>query len=242
MRLREIEDFHWFHPLLRKHQMEIIGILTDQLHIFRSIAGIIEEKLRQNSLHKITDVCSGNGNPAIYIHTRLQNQLSATILTDLYPQETPFHTNIHYQKSPINILEIDPDKDRIYTMYNAFHHFTDSEKKVIVKNFCDQKSHFVFVEILRPDLFSLVQVIFASTIGVLVFTPFIRPFDWKRLFLTYILPVNIFTVLTDGIISVFKSSTKKSYQDLLKEYSDSDKIEITEIFSFPTFLVVIQSK
>ncbi len=45
-------------------------------------------------------------------------------------------------------------------------------------------------------------------------TPFIRPFRWKRLFWTYVIPLVPFTCWWDGIISQFRAYTPADLERL----------------------------
>jgi hypothetical protein len=125
-----------------------------------------------------------------------------------------------------------------YTMFNAFHHFKDKEKVKIVQEIQNSGSTAFIVEILEPTIFCLLKIFFTTTIGSLVLTPFIRPFSLKRLFFTYILPVNILTITFDGIVSVLKSRSVKQYQDLFA--NNEHAIKIFRIKNGLTPLIAIQ--
>ena len=76
-----------------------------------------------------------------------------------------------------------------------------------------------FVEPLQPDLPTFAEVLFLTTVGNFFLAPFVRPFSWRRIFFTCVLPVNIFTIAFDGIVSVFKSKTAAAYRKLLEDGS-----------------------
>jgi hypothetical protein len=109
-------------------------------------------------------------------------------------------------------------------MFNAFHHFRDEEKLQIIQKIQFSGSEAFFVEILEPNLICLVKVFFTSTIGNLVLTPFIRPFSFRRLLLTYVLPVNLLTITLDGVVSVLKSRSVSQYKKLFAPLGHSVKI------------------
>jgi hypothetical protein len=71
----------------------------------------------------------------------------------------------------------------------------------------------------------------------LVFTPFIRPLSLRRIFFTYILPVNLITITYDGIISVLKSRTADQYRSLFAEHGAS--VEVTRLTEGITPLIVV---
>lgn len=116
------------------------------------------------------------------------------------------------------------DRETYYTMFNAFHHFSDPMKRELVKRMREAKSPVIIAEILQPTVLCLLNVIAMTTIGCILLTPFIRPFSFGRLFFTYVLPVNILTITADGVISVFKSRSVKQYKTLFADCPDGVKI------------------
>jgi hypothetical protein len=217
MKLKELEDYEGFPKNLRQFQMDFIGIMTRLLHLYKPLVPMIETHLSKNRKRQIMDLCSGSGQPAIYIHQQLQ-KIEGTLLTDKFPQVINEIDRVIYVKHSVDILKMNFEAQYFYTMYNAFHHFTDEEQKEIVSKLSAAKASFLIVEILQPNLLSLLQVILASTLGQLLITPFIKPFSLTRLLFTYIIPINIFTVLYDGVISVIKSKSVKEYKKLLGNY------------------------
>ena len=242
MKLRELEDFAWFPAILRKYQMELIGNMSTWLLVYSSSITFLRELLVKYRITKITDLCSGSGLPAIHIHDRLKDVLTTTTLTDIYPQTPIVSKGVTYLSTPVDVLKVIPEEGQLYTMYNSFHHFSESEMRQLIKKLTESKSKFLIVEILRPDWLSFLQVTFASTLGVLIFTPFIRPFEWKRLFFTYIIPLNIFTVLIDGWISVIKSKSVSSYASILSDFCQENTISIQQHFNFPAFVIQLKNK
>jgi hypothetical protein len=123
-------------------------------------------------------------------------------------------------------------------MFNAFHHFTDEEKLNIVQDMQNSDCTAFIVEILEPTVWCLLKVVFTTTLGSLVLTPFIRPFSLKRIIFTYIIPINIITITFDGIVSVLKSRSLTQYQYL---FANKDAaINIFRLKNGLNRLIVIQ--
>lgn len=110
-----------------------------------------------------------------------------------------------------------------YTMFNAFHHFSDEDKLKIVQKMHASGSSAFLVEVLEPTPVCLLKVLLTGTLGTLLLTPFIIPFSLKRLFFTYLIPVNLFAITIDGVVSVFKSRSLKHYQKLFTGHGESIK-------------------
>jgi hypothetical protein len=220
--MKELEDYDWFPQRLRRYQVEFIGAVATWFDIYKPLVPAVQQLLQQNNLRQITDCCSGGGAPAVYMHRQL-NGAAVTALTDKFPQPQGKQvTGVSNNAQSADILLLQPVKGTLYTMYNAFHHFDEAQQKTILINFAGSGSSFIIAEILQPDISTALKVFLSSTIGQLLLTPFIKPFSPVRLFFTYLLPVNIFTVAYDGIVSAIKSKTTGQYQQLVAGINTND--------------------
>ena len=220
--MKELEDYSWFPPVLRNFQTEFIGFVVDKFLVY----DVFIQHLKTIPLSKqpMIDLCSGSGEPAISIF-RKSNCFSRLNLTDKFPSSIKINDdNIHYESQSIDVLTMEFKPGNYYTMFNAFHHFTEKEKVKITQNIQNSGSTAFIVEILEPTVFCLLKIFFTTTLGCLVMTPFIRPFSLKRLFFTYIIPINLITITFDGIVSVFKSHSVKQYRDLFAKNDEGIKI------------------
>lgn len=104
-------------------------------------------------------------------------------------------------------------------MFNAFHHFSTAQQKEVVQNMALNGAPFLIAEILEPGLLNVIKIFFTGTVIQLLTAPFVRPFSTGRLLFTYLIPVNLFTVVYDGIISVMRSKTAAQYQNELQGVS-----------------------
>lgn len=220
--VKELEDYHWFPPVLRNYQTDFIGFLVTRFNVYDVF--IQHLKTLRLSMLPMTDLCSGSGEPAISIF-RKSNCFSSLKLTDKFPTALKINdTKIFYDLQSTDVLEMEFKPETCYTMFNALHHFTDEEKVTIAQKIQNSGSTAFIVELLEPTVFCLLKIFFTTTIGCLVLTPFIFPFSLKRMFFTYILPVNILTISFDGIVSVLKSRSVKQYQDLFTNKDCAIKI------------------
>ncbi len=241
MQIKELEDYPWFPPLLRRFQTEIIGEIAVQVQAYKALRQPVGAMIRRHSLTRMVDLCSGSGKPALALHKAVGMAEIPLFCTDLYPaslQPNPGYIVVH---TPVDVLNLTCEKGVMYTMLNAFHHFDDKQKKAIIQQMIKQRACFVFAEILKPGVLSLLQVCVASVVGTLLFTPFIRPFSWLRLGLTYLLPINILTVLIDGILSVFRATNKTKLKKIFASEIENGQLDVVERFSFPVFITYIQS-
>lgn len=233
--MKELEDHDWFPPLFRKFQMDFLAFTVTKFKVYE---GFIDH-LRSSGIARqpMIDLCSGSGEPAITIYKKT-NCFSHLTLTDKYPVKNFQDDNdIVYLPHSVDVLQMQFQPGVCYTMFNAFHHFSDTDKLKMVEDVSRSGSQGYFVEILEPRVDTLLKVFIATTLGLLLVTPFIKPFSWKRLLFTYLIPVNIFTITFDGIVSVVKSRSVKQYQKLFFRYGDN--VKFTRIRHWLTSVVVI---
>jgi len=222
--MRELEDYTWFPTTLRNFQMDFIGFVVTKFNFY----AVFIEHLQKQNIEQDTmyDLCSGSGEPALSIYHK-SKCFKKLLLSDKFPSSA----NIQFS----DVLQMDFQKDNCYTMFNAFHHFEDKEKIQIITKLKVAGAKAYFVEILEPSLLFLLKVTALTLVANLFITPFIRPFSFTRIFFTYIIPINLFTITYDGIISVLKSRSIKQYQKLLP-----DDVSVYHLKKRLSSLVVIE--
>ncbi len=220
--IKELEDYNWFPQLFRHFQAAYIGSIIKWTKFYQPLVPVVQQLLNENKIDKIQDLCSGSGMPAVFMQQQMSGH-NKTILSDKFPEQSFANTeNVIYLNTETDVLLLQPERNTCYTMYNSFHHFTDSEQEQVLKNLQAANAPFVIAEILEPDFFTMIKIIFTTTLIQLLTAPFVKPFSLLRLLFTYIIPVNIFTVTYDGIISVLKSKSVQQYQNLVNKTANGN--------------------
>jgi hypothetical protein len=219
--MNELEDLPYFSPLLRNFQTEFIGFVVTRFNVYQAFIKHIQSLPQPQQ--PMIDLCSGSGEPAIHIFKE-SNCFSDLILSDKFPNRLINADKISYLPDSMDVLKMEFHSGVCYTMFNAFHHFKDEDKLKIGQKILSSGSQSYFVEILEPTIICLLKVLFITTLGNLLLTPFIRPVSFTRIFFTYIIPVNIFTITYDGIVSVLKSRTINKYRKLFAGLGESVKV------------------
>jgi len=220
--IKEIEDYSWFPTIFRRYQADYIGSIVKWLSVYRPVVSELERVVGSTRPQFMHDLCSGSGIPAAYMEEQVKD-LPPTALSDKFPDRSfKDKPKLIYIRTSTDVLKLVPQSGFCYTMYNSFHHFSSAEQKELVIKLAANKNAFFFAEILQPGILTMVRVIFASTILQVFTAPFVKPFSLKRLFFTYIIPVNLLTVLYDGIVSVCRSRSANYYQGLLKDVAKND--------------------
>ena len=106
------------------------------------------------------------------------------------------------------------------TLFNSFHHFRPSAARAIIRDAVHAKQPVAIFEI--PERSLPTALLFLMTpLFVWGTTPLIRPFRWRRLFWTYLIPLVPLTCLWDGIVSQLRAYTVAEFEELAKEFSGS---------------------
>jgi hypothetical protein len=210
--MKELGDHSWFPSFFRNLQTDFIGFVAIKLKAYNAFIKYVTDLSLPKQ--KMIDLCSGSGEPAVSIFKKT-GCFTSLLLTDKFPSPRSFSDQrIHYEHARKDVLDMVFENGACYTMFNAFHHFSDTEKLELIKKIRSSGSRAFIVEILEPNVICILKVLALTTFGSLVMTPFVRPFSLRRLFFTYIIPVNILTISFDGIVSVFKSRSLQQYQKL----------------------------
>lgn len=234
--MKELEDYNWFPPVLRNFQTDFIGFFVVRFNVYNVFVDYL--KTLALPVQSMTDLCSGSGEPATSIF-RKSNSFSSLTLTDKYPRPVKrIDDKIVYKMKSIDVLEMEFKKDTCFTMFNAFHHFEDADKLKIIQKIQRSGADAFIVELLEPTVFCFFKIFCIGTFGTLLLAPFILPFSFSRLFFTYVIPVNIFTITYDGIVSVFKSRSLKQYQNLFS--NTENPLKIFQIKNGLNTLIVLQ--
>ena len=237
--MKELEDHTWFPTFLRNFQTDFIGFVASRFGLYECFIRHLDTLTLP--LKPLTDLCSGSGVAIAEIFRKAANFTRLT-LTDKFPSQSAARgEKISYEKNSVDVLKIEFSNDSYYTMLNSFHHFNDEEKLLITERICHAGATAFIVEILEPTMICFLKVFFTTTIGCLLFTPFIAPFSFTRFFFTYILPLNLITITFDGMVSVFKSRSVRHYQKLFMGLPDVSVIRLKSCMH-PLILISINSK
>jgi hypothetical protein len=237
MFLKELEDYPWFPSSLRKMQLEYVGWVSVQLKLYRPI---LKEIIKFPSNQWI-DLASGSGWPACYLQKNTAHQIHYA-LSDLYPDSVSNEVKklVEVEPESLDLIKFQPQNGKQYSLFNAFHHFSSTQQKQMIKKMKEAKASCIIAEVLEPSLLSFTQV----TLAALILQPLtawaIRPFSVLRMITTYLIPIQLVTVAWDGWLSVFKSKTAKQYKELVCEFADHQySIEVKRIQQLQGNLIVI---
>jgi hypothetical protein len=237
MFLKELEDYPWFPPYLRKMQLEYVGWISVHLRLYQPILKLLQRFPSNNWI----DLASGSGWPAYYLQANSENKIHYK-LTDLYPTSfsNEVKKNMAFDHASYNLLKFQPQTLMQYTIFNSFHHFSSEQQKVFIQKIKDARTSCIITEVLEPTWLCLIQVTVAAFIIQPLTAWAIKPFSLLRIITTYLLPIQLITVAWDGWLSVFKSKTMNQYKALFSSLADNHyTVEVKRITQLRGNLIII---
>lgn len=236
--MKELEDYKQFPSFIRNIQTEFIGFVVTAFPVYKPFISYLKSK--PAAYPQMFDLCSGSGQPAVSIFKESGTFGKLTLSDKFPPAKFIAEETIEYLPVSMDASRLQFKPGICYTMFNAFHHFSDSEKHDLLKR-CRKAGAVIFiVEILRPNATCFLKVLFATVLGVPLLTPFIRPFSFNRIIFTYLIPLSWLSIIYDGIISVIKSRSPLQYQKILADEIRHFEIQTNGSVIAP--LLIINSK
>lgn len=232
--LFEFEDYPWFPKIIRDGGTDFLGFILKFLKFYEPAIKILENLVKETGHQEIVDLCSGNGGPISLVKEEIDANLEIRYtLTDKYPNLSSYHHHktktggtINYHSQSLDILTDTIKYPGIRTMFTAIHHFKETDVKTILKNTIKDKTPIAFFDGGDKHMFSILAIFFTHPILFFFVTPFIKPFKWSRLFLTYALPLIPLYAVWDGIVSILRLHTPENLLFL------ANQVDINKQFSW----------
>jgi hypothetical protein len=220
--LFELEDQPWFPATIRDLATDYLHFMQDAAGMHRGMLPFIEEALKAGGTTHIVDLCSGGSGPlpAIVRDLRRQGVRASATLTDLFPNVPAFEHvavasdhSIDFVARPVDARAVPRELRGLRTLFNGLHHFRPADAQAILRDAAAAGQPIAIFEMSRRTP-AMIVVVFLVPLFVLLATPFMKPFTWKRLFWTYVLPFVPLTCLWDGIVSQFRAYTLAELREM----------------------------
>jgi hypothetical protein len=209
--LFEIEDQPWCPRLLRDAATDYLQFVFDLTRQYEPVAREIKALLRADSTRRIVDLCSGGGGPwrSLAQLVQLTGEHPIQIaLTDKFPSAEGAGRAatgpVRYVEDPVDATRVPADLTGVRTMFTAFHHFDPGTAKSVLRDASLGRQPIAIFEVTQRTL-GMVLLVALSPLLVLAVTPWIRPFRWSRLMLTYLVPVLPLFIMFDGVVSCLRT-------------------------------------
>ncbi len=227
LQLFELEDQPWFPTVPRDLATDYLRFMETRFALHRPAVALVAELLGSISADAVVDLCSGGGGPIERVREDLDAEgLPARFtLTDRYPNVPAFERaaqasggRVTYAANPVDARDVPEDLRGVRTLFNAFHHFAPRDAVAVLRNAAQARQPIGVFEMLPTrSVPALLMMLIITPVLVVLATPFIRPFLWRRLFWTYVLPIVPLTCWWDGVVSLLRAYTVPELERLARE-------------------------
>jgi hypothetical protein len=191
---------------------------------------ILADAMRRARETRITDLCSGGGGPWRRLTRGLeQNGVAGDLLlTDRFPNvraterlDAPPRWRVAYHPASVDARQVPSELAGFRTMFSAFHHFDPNDARKVLGDAVAARIPIAVFEATRSDAPGILAML-PVPLMVLLTMPFVRPFRWSSIALTYLLPLLPLLVLWDGLVSCLRTYTVTELRALVGSVPGSE--------------------
>ena len=240
--LFEFEDQEWIPSFLRDYITDFLSHLSNQLDIFKPIVPILGKALESSTEKTIVDLGSGAGGGWFKLSTHLQKNYPdiRILLSDYFPNFAAMSrtaqgaSNVKFIEESIDARRVPKELKGLRTLFLSFHHFKPNDATLILQSAVEDNQPICVFEGQERSLPSILGMVF-SPITLLLSTPFIRPFELKRLVFTFLIPILPILVLWDGVVSCLRTYSINELKVLVQNIEGNERFnwEINTVKSGP---------
>lgn len=220
--LLELEDQPWFPATIRDLATDYLQFIQTLFRFDLAMAPLIRQVLDESHTTTIIDLCSGGSGPLLLLVGDLAaDGAPVTVtMTDLYPNVPAFEAiaaqsggRIRFETKAIDARQVPAGLPGLRTIFNGFHHLRPEDARAVLHAAAAARQPIVIFEVSERAWRTLIPILFTPLV-VWIATPFMRPFLWRRLLWTYLVPLVPFTCVWDGVVSQLRAYTPDELRGL----------------------------
>lgn len=253
--LFEFDELGWYPSTFRDAITDALRFFSIKFNIYGPVVPRLKRVLSILGCKEIIDLGSGGSGPILLVQERLKSKEGYPVrvtLTDLFPNIEAFKKasvesmgEISFIETPVDATDVSDSLKGFRTMFASFHHFKPEKARRILQDAFHKRVGIGIFEFTDRSPAMFVVMLF-SPILILLVTPFIKPFTWKKFFWTYLIPLIPLTGLWDGIVSFLRTYSPEELKQLIKGLESDDFVweigrihgiglhKITFLFGYPT--------
>ena len=224
-RLFEILDQAWCPQTVRDGATDCLEAIISTADVYRPVREQFFAAIRSCGATRVVDLCSGGGGPwpSRQWRCRLEREANLTVaLTDKFPSsvlgarlgQSPRLISIGL---PVDATDVPEELRGFRTVFSSFHHFPDAMAIKILGDAVESGEGFASAEVTSRSVRALLTICVLPAF-VWLLTPRMRPFRWRRLLLTYLVPAIPFVIFWDGVVSCLRTRTPEELLQLTRGF------------------------
>lgn len=220
----EIHEQRWCPRAIREGVTGFLQFSVERTRHYAAAVPRIRQALNRLGISRIVDLCSGAGGPWLNLCRELDEGDGEPVqvwLTDKCPDTAAYRRmgersggRIRFVEDSVDAANMPAGLDGFRTLFTSFHHFQPGEAVAILRNAVDNRQGIGVFEFTGRGPLALFFMLGSPTM-VLLWTPFIRPFRWSRLFWTYLVPLIPLVTLFDSIVSCLRTYSPRELRRLV---------------------------
>jgi hypothetical protein len=213
LQLFELEDQAWCPRVVRDLATDYLRFIERLFRLHLHALPVLSRALDEAGVDRIVDLCSGGAGPVPELVRELgKDGINVHVtLTDLYPNVAAFAEarrqsdgRIDFIDTSVDARQVPADLEGLRTFFNSFHHFDPRDAVAILTDAAESGQPIAVFEIPERSILMALPLLLTPLI-IWATTPFIRPWSWKRLVLTYLVPAVPLICLWDGVVSQLRA-------------------------------------
>ena len=222
--LIEIHEQSWCPSVVRDGMTDFLQMSIRLLGIFDYIVPHLADAMRRTGERRIVDLCTGGSGPWTRLHGRLERALGHEAdvrMTDLYPSSSGVervaalrNPRLCYETRSVDATDVPQDMVGFRTIFDAFHQFPPEVARAVMADAAKSKQGLAVFELCDRHPWTMFSVV-ALPLALLVLVPFMRPFRWSRLVVTYLIPVLPLVLLFDAFVSCVRTYRPSDLDQLI---------------------------
>ncbi len=213
LQLFELEDLAWFPGVVRDLATDYLRFVERLFRFHLHALPVLSRAIDQTGATRIIDLCSGGAGPVPELLRELRKDgidIHFT-LTDLYPNLTAFAEarresdgQIDFIDTPVDARQVPAELEGLRTFFNSFHHFGPKDALAILEDAAESGQPIGVFEIPERSILTILPLLL-TPLFIWATAPFIRPWSWKRMLLTYPIPAVPLICVWDGVVSQLRA-------------------------------------
>ena len=232
-RLFEMHDLVGCPRVWRDALTDFMSYFARAFDPYGVVAGRLWEAMRRSGTRDIVDLCSGAGVPALAMQEDLAKAgfPVRVTLTDKYPNLDAFRKRKKEKPETVDFLEAQVDALNVpsrlkgfRTLFTSFHHFDPASARGILRDALEKRRGIGVFEYTERNLFIWGLALLLTPLYVWIVAPWIRPFRWKLLLWTYLLPVIPLIGVWDGFVSCLRTYSPRDLEEMIRDLDAPDYV------------------
>ncbi len=239
--LFELEDLDWVPGAIRDGGTDLLDHAFDRLGFYDGVAPKLVALLEATGAKRVVDLCSGGGGGTLHMWRKLRGTGldHELVLSDRNPSEAAIarveqlgDPKTRYRTEPVDAMTAGGELAGVRTMSGALHHFPPEAVRALIARIVERGEPLAFFDVAAsPGLRRLpivlaplamsANMLFLFIVSLLV-VPFVRPFRFSRLLLTYVLPLIPALVAWDGTVSALRAYAPSELLEIARAVPGAD--------------------